>query len=462
MMNLLQLLVFIVVHGANGDDEIIYVHVGEEVKLNMQQSNPNYYVRWVFGTENGLELADINYLGRNHVYRDADIWKNKLFVSPSQLTIKNMQEGNFGTIVCIMSDNKPIKSVSSKTFRLIKVNVSMDVPSPVIPGNYLSLKCNVDNQRKLTINWLTPKGSIKNADKGALRQKATSQDNGEWTCVVRDGKEHKFKIFVSVVDFSSTPVHIYTSTNLPLNVPFLITPDKFVQQIPSKIKEVVWFFNPKTSLTQQTIFSVSPNAGRLEQGGQDRELRHENFTKDGHFSLYRNLARTEDRGSYNCSITFDNGYILSRAVVVDVLQIIPSPGTELISGSPLNLSCSTGGPLKSNAEVKWFPPKSSSLANAELPSGHLIINRVGTEDSGKWRCELKQNTTTLTSAEITLKIDPILTVWMVVTICGAGVILILLTILAFTLYRRRQRKMRQFRHRLCQCKNPKPKGFYKA
>lgn len=51
-----------------------------------------------------------------------DIWNDKLSVSPSQLTIKNMQKENFGTIVCSVSDNTPIKSFSSKTFRLIKVN----------------------------------------------------------------------------------------------------------------------------------------------------------------------------------------------------------------------------------------------------------------------------------------------------------------------------------------------------
>lgn len=78
----------------------------------------------------------------------------------------------------------------------------MDVPSPVIPGDYLSLTCDVDNQGNRKIYWLTPNGSKKNADKGALRQKATSQDNGEWTCVVEandDKKKYPFKIFVSVV-----------------------------------------------------------------------------------------------------------------------------------------------------------------------------------------------------------------------------------------------------------------------
>ncbi|MEQ2162998.1 hypothetical protein GOODEAATRI_025772, partial [Goodea atripinnis] len=85
-------------------------------------------------------------------------------------------------------------------------------------------------------------------------------------------------------------------------------------------------------------------------------------------------------------------------------------GSSTDSGHHLNLSCSTGGPLDTNVKVKWFPPKTSSLANTELTSRHLIIQKVSTEDSGRWRCELGlepglgQNRLTLTSAVITLKI----------------------------------------------------------
>uniref|UniRef100_A0A3Q2PC45 CD4 molecule n=1 Tax=Fundulus heteroclitus TaxID=8078 RepID=A0A3Q2PC45_FUNHE len=413
-----------------GADEVIYVQVGDNVELQLSGRCDSYYVHWFFGRENGLELADMSYVGRKHVKHD-DVWKDKLSLSDKpSLIIKNIEENNFGTFVCKVSDSMKL--------------LSMEETSPVIPGDSLTLSCNVETHRKPSVFWINPMGQRE------YPEIAETRHNGEWACVVEDnGKESRFKLPVSVVDFSSTSEHLFTSTNFPLTVPFLITPNAFVQQIPTKIKSVQWFFIPQTSSDRQSIFSISPkNEPQVEN---PRGLNYENFTKGGNFSLYRKLSSVDDRGNYTCSITFTNGFTISRTVLVEVLQIIPSPGTDLISGQPLNLSCSTGGPLGPDVQVIWFPPKTSSLAKDELRSGHLMIPRVGTEDSGSWRCELRRSGATLTSAVITLKIEPILTVWMMVTICAAAVILILLLALAFTLFRRRQRKMRHLRHRLCKC-----------
>lgn len=86
--------------------------------------------------------------------------------------------------------------------------------------------------------------------------------------------------------------------------------------------------------------------------------------------------------------------------------VVPSPGKDLISGQQLNLTCSPGHPLPSDLRLKWFPPERSSLPSL-TPDRHpayLTIPEAGTGDGGKWRCELRQNSTLLTSAVITLKI----------------------------------------------------------
>ncbi|XP_032415379.1 CD4-1 molecule [Xiphophorus hellerii] len=464
MKNLLQFfLCLIIVLKTSGADEVIYRRVGERAVLNSPGLPQQYYVSWFFERGPEIEIADVSYFGRKHVNPvSGEIWTSRLSISSNSLIINNMQEENFGTIVCKVKDGTNL--YATVKFHLIKVMVSMEEQRPfLIPGHRLSLNCNAETKRRPSVYWIKPTGNKASPIQGSVTKKAESQDNGNWECVVKDnGKENKFEFFVSVVDFSSASKYVYTSTNLPLSIPFWITPKEFVQKILSNVQTIEWLFTPKTSSNQQTIFSFSSKDGQLKQENTARELSYKNFTDGGNFSLHRNLARVEDRGTYNCSITFTNGYVLSRSLVVDVLEITPSPGTELISGHHLNLSCSTGGPLETGVTVKWVPPDTSSLAKADFLSGHLIITRVGTEDSGKWRCDLRRNTTTLTSAVITLKIDPILTVWMIVTICAAGIILILLLILAFILFRRRQRKMRQLRHRLCKCKNPKPKGFYKA
>lgn len=85
--------------------------------------------------------------------------------------------------------------------------------------------------------------------------------------------------------------------------------------------------------------------------------------------------------------------------------VISSPGTDLISGQQVNLTCSLSYPVPSDLQVKWLPPEQSQMF--PLRSDHYPANlswEVGTGDGGKWRCELQQNGTWLTSAVIMLKI----------------------------------------------------------
>uniref|UniRef100_A0A3P9PA98 Uncharacterized LOC103477977 n=1 Tax=Poecilia reticulata TaxID=8081 RepID=A0A3P9PA98_POERE len=438
MKNLLQFFVcLIIVLEANGKKhQVIYVRVGDKVELYSSQLPTSYYVRWFFEREDGPELADTSYLGRKQVNQG-----NRLSISTNSLTINNMREENFGTIVCMVKDD--FKFTFPYLCILFFMLVSMKEQLPVIPGHSLSLNCKAETQRKRSVYWLKPTGNKATPFQGSVTKTAESQDNGEWECVVKDnGEESRFKFPVSVVDFSSASKYVYTSTNLPLSIPFRITPKEFVQKIPSEIETVEWLFTPITSSSQQTIFSFSPKNGQLKQKDPARELSYKNFTADGSFSLHKNLAKVEDRGTYNCSITFKNGYMLSRTLVIEVLEITPSPGTELISGHHLNLSCSTGGPLETGVTVKWVPPETSSLVKADLLSGHLIIPRVGTEDSGKWRCDLRRNTTTLTSAVITLKIGE----------HRKREETLLFSLSVFLFCNSHQHKMRQLRHRLCKCK----------
>lgn len=86
--------------------------------------------------------------------------------------------------------------------------------------------------------------------------------------------------------------------------------------------------------------------------------------------------------------------------------VIASPGTNLTSGQQLNLTCGIGRGLSSDLQLKWIPPQKSfhpSLKSDPHPA-NFIIPEVTTGDNGKWRCELWQGSTRLTSEMITLKI----------------------------------------------------------
>lgn len=114
---------------------------------------------------------------------------------------------------------------------------------------------------------------------------------------------------------------------------------------------------------------------------------------------------------FSCIFVVMNIFLISLFFLSALLPfshhaVISSAGTDLISGQQVNLSCSIGRPLPSELRVKWFPPTRSSQPSllSDHHPAHLAIPEVGTGDGGKWRCELWQNNTRLTSAVITLKI----------------------------------------------------------
>ncbi|XP_018527926.1 CD4-1 molecule [Lates calcarifer] len=467
MKNLIQsvLILISVLIAAKGAEEVIYAQVGERVILKPPAVDKYKYMYWRFGSPQGIQLAWRNYLSGNGIDKE----ENKFAWSGSSLVISNIEQNNFGTYYCVTSD-PPSDNLAAKQVKLVKLNVT-NPSSPLLPGESLSLACSVEDSQgdqKPNIYWQTPNGQkIKNI----LVKHVTSQHNGKWTCVVKNGENEKHtQISVKVLDlspaFSSTQ---YTSNSSRITIPCSFAPDITWEHFKAKdIQEVYWQFSPKIpsgviSGGPQRLFTLSLQDSMKWNVNQHTDLKTQD-PKKGDLSLTRKLGKEEDRGDYECIMKFKGGKILNRTVRVEVLQIISSPRPELISGQPLNLTCSTGNQLPSDVQLKWSPPKQSSLS-PPIPDPHpakLTIPQVHTGDEGEWECTLWQGSKQLTSAVITLKIEPKLSVWMLVIICSAAVVVILILILIFIFYRRRQRKMRHLRHRLCQCKNPKPKGFYRT
>ncbi|XP_036930891.1 CD4-1 molecule [Acanthopagrus latus] len=464
------LLLLSVFKSMTGADEVLYAQVGETVSLKPpQEYTPSvHYLYWYFGD---LELAWRNPHGGSGINDGQDMakWKDKLSWSGNSLIIKEIPEEQFGTFTCKLPRDK-----LEKNYKLLKVQVSMNPASPLLPGDRLSLTCEADRPRSSKdepkIQWLNPQGeNVNNNSRHTVT--ATQQHNGEWTCVVaNDNKEKRSTITVTVVDLSPAPDHpLYTSKFQSLTIPCSIPSDVSWEQVKAKgVQGVHWDYlslgSSHISGDPQRLFSLSLNDTLSWQPDKNRGLTPVSSLMKGNLSLFINKAKVEDRGDYVCTMKFRSGLTLNRMVQVNVLQITSSPGTDLISGQQLNLTCSLGRPLSSDLQLKLIPPKQSHLQplTSDREPALLNIPEVGTGDGGRWKCELWQRGILLTFVEITLKIEPKLSVWMLIIICSVTVIVLLVLVLVFILCHRRQRKMRHLRHRLCHCKNPKPKGFYRT
>eukprot|EP00064_Thunnus_orientalis_P012502 superscaffoldBa00001927_g12537 len=450
MKNLIQsiFILIAVVMSTTVAQEVIYAPVNSTVRLpKLKDIKDGHYVYWKFREKNGLQLAWCNRFGRYGIEEDLPVeWKDKLSFDADSLVISNIQKENFGTVDCEVTDK-----------------MSLNPPSPLLSGESLTLTCNAETTQgqKPQIHWLNPENT-RVSNGGTVTESAKNQHNGQWTCVAtNNNKKSKVKIPVTVIDLSPAPSSSqYTSESSSVTIPCSRPPNILWEQFKTKgLKRVQWRFFPKPSSSPEgpeTLMDLGVEELMTWKGPPHRKLAPN--LKDGNLSLINTQTTEEHGGDYECCLTFENGRNLTRTIRVEVLKIIAS-GT-FISGQQVNLNCSTGYALPPDVRLQWIPPPSSSQQKSSHHS--YIIQKVSTGDSGKWKCELWRSTTRLTSTTIILKIESNLSGWMLVTICGAAVIVILTCILVLILHRRRQRKMRHLRHRVCRCKNPKPKGFQRS
>nr|ABU95653.1 CD4-4a protein [Tetraodon nigroviridis] len=459
----LLLLLLSALVSASRAQEVTYAEVGQPVSLTCPKTQSWGHLEWLFG---GRELAWRNHMGGQKVNTDGN-WKELALSPDGSLTVNYIRPEQFGIYVCKVSESGSSGTGTEKavSYKVLRLTVSAE-PSLVLSGQTVTLVCEAphpSSRQTPEIHWLDPQGEEVKRGNGEV--KVSGRHSGQWTCMVTLGQRtHRAHVSVTVVDLDSPPLQ-YTSKSSPLSIPCSIPAHVSWEQIKALgLQEGHWHFFPRSasdllSSEAQRLFSLSLDPVAW-QSDQTRGLSSSPDLKNRNLSLGRRKGDDGDRGDYVCSLKFDNGLTLSRTVRVDVLEIVSAPGTDLISGQQLNLSCSLGVPLTSDLRPRWIPPEGSSLQRPL--SGRLAIPAVSAGDGGKWRCELRRNDTLLTSAVITLKIESRLTVWMLVIICSAAVIVFLLLLLGFLCRHRRAQKMRHMRHRLCQCKNPKPKGFYRT
>ncbi|XP_056902003.1 CD4-1 molecule isoform X1 [Takifugu flavidus] len=457
---------------ASRAEELIYAQVGQTVTLKPPENykTQTYYLSWHFGE---LELAWTNHMSGNKVIKHEN-WDTAL--SGNSLVVKEIRQNQFGIYKCKVDEK-------IWTYKVLRLKVSAEPPSLVLSGRTVTLVCDAEPPNSLQkpgIHWLNPQGE--KITQATHRVQVSSRHSGWWTCVINlDRKEATAQINVTVVDLYSPPM-AYTSTSSPLAVPCSVPKASWEQIKSLGLREGHWQFFPRSksnlvSADAQRLFTLSLEEPVSWKANQTRGLTPVSDFKTPNLSLGRTLGRADDRGDYVCTLKFESGPPLSRTVQVNVLEIAASPGTVLISGQQLNLTCGLGVPLTSDLHLKWISPERTTIR-----SGQLTIPAVGVGNSGKWRCELWRNNTRLTLAVITLKIEPKLSVWMLVIICSVAVIVLLLLLLGFILCRRRRVRVRP-RSRLNPDKaenvtpepihhagccllsdfcSPKPKGFYRT
>ncbi|XP_010899124.2 CD4-1 molecule [Esox lucius] len=449
------------------EDVHLYGQEGGTVTLPMEKWDSNkVYVKWTSGTRSVIKL---NSFGSETI---DEHWKGRVSLSKTDfsLTITNIGPDDFTSFTCELSIPST-KEYKTTTFKLHMVSTEQPA-SPLLAGETLTLKCNIKDMLAGTqIGWLNPKGNVQNRNALLTVWNVTGEDHGDWICVVTcQGRKAHIKAPVKVIDLSPAPPQpLYTSSS-PLHLPCSFPSYISFQDLQAKnIQGGHWTFAPSQGAGSgpsgfPVNLSLEPKLSWNLNQTKNLDVPAKT-TNDLDLSIKMKRVTKDDRGTYTCTFVFNKGLTLKREILVEVLHIVSSPGTNVPVGHEVNLTCNVGQPLTSDLKLKWNPPKHSSLNSRlnSLSNSTLTIQEAREEDSGRWNCGLWRNTTMLTSAEIKLKIEQAPTdVWLLITICAAAVVFILILILTVILIRRHRKRVKPRRRvpKFCRCKDPKPKGFY--
>ncbi|XP_036451033.1 CD4-1 molecule [Colossoma macropomum] len=469
---------------AAGNSEVFFAQVGGSITLPYKGhlEKESVYVKWFFFS-NQEDLLIWKHPKQDSPKNEApEEFEKRVFLSKdSSLVINPVQETDFarsGFFKCVEQD---YKSKIEKEFRLYRVY--MPSALTLLAGDDLSLSCQTEaGVTAPSVRWISPSSETYSAQpKNSLSvTNISSQHSGVWTCQAEsDPPKLKATTTVTVIDLSpSQPNGVYTSLSsgspwLPCSLSSAVSWSAVQEK---GLRTGSWSFtplNPTHGPKEQLLLQLQPPIAWKKTNNSDtpnKPFLEERELKDRDLSVKIPKVSLDVRGTYTCSLEFSVGRTLSRTLQLEVLEVLSSPsaapqGVMARAGDTVNLTCTLGHSLPSgDLQVTWVRPKSSvfSLGNPPHPA-RLSIPAVTVQDSGQWRCELKKNTMTLTSATVTLEIKKRVDIWVFVAIGSALVFILLLAITVFFFRRHKQAKMfRRRRTKFCCCKNPQPKGFYKT
>ncbi|KAL6489504.1 hypothetical protein MHYP_G00032450 [Metynnis hypsauchen] len=467
---------------AEGTPGVFFAQVGGSVTLpNVGHTEKeSVYVRWNFCNQEERLLIWKHPKQDSPKNEAPDEFKKRVFLSKdSSLIINPVQETDFaGLFRCERQD---YRGTEQKEYVLKRVNLPTALT--LLAGDDLSLSC--QTERGVTapsIRWISPSGETYSLQNSLRVKNISFHHSGDWTCEAQlDPRKLKATTAVTVIDLSS-PLSdtVYTSltSGSPPVLPCSLSSVISWSAVQDKgLRTGSWSFTPLSQTRQpkqQLLLQLQPSIAWKKTNNSDtsnKPFLEEKELKQHDLSVKVLKVSPDVRGTYTCSLEFSAGRMLSRTLQLEVLEVLSSPsagprGVTAQTGDTVNLTCTLGHPLPSgDLQVTWIRPSKSSkfsLGDPPLPP-HLFIPSVTIQDSGQWRCELKNNETTLISTTVTLEIKKRVAMWVSVGIGSVLVFILLLAIIVFFIRRHKQAKMfRRRKTKFCCCKNPQPKGFYKT
>ncbi|XP_048010164.1 CD4-2 molecule, tandem duplicate 2 isoform X2 [Megalobrama amblycephala] len=347
-----------------GECDVKYGQVGGEVSMDCGVPQ-NSDVEWKL---NDILIIKINgrrgtrQKGPSHI-------KDKVSVNGGSLKVPRLETRDSGVYSCN----------SGKRYTLHVVSVFAK-PGPVlVQSSSAELHCDIDGNPNTEVQWLSPSNDKKDDKKQVIHLKSvTSNDDGQWTCLIKD--DLKLSLKLTVVGLQTTAVKVPEGGNIKL-------PCSLPRSVSQRVVGGKWTADHLPTVSFPTLKNTETKG--LHWSGDDSSKVI--FTSDQlniNYDVMLINAQPSDEGKYVCTVEFEGGVKLTAETN---LMVVAKPSGE---GPPPELSvvqdilgvdspvlAGISGGLESEAEPEEHNTETSQQSKQlqHRQSGSSTPNQAGTK-----------------------------------------------------------------------------------
>ncbi|KAL6489507.1 hypothetical protein MHYP_G00032480 [Metynnis hypsauchen] len=473
-----------------GRSEVFYKKSGDGVNMDCTNADVTRDIEWKHGKDLIVKIT-----GKTGVLsKGSTALARKAKLNGIKLLISSVEVSHSGTYTCTGHD-------ATKKFTLHHslhvMSVSVSPSDTVLSSTDVTLRCDVGGESKAQVQWMKPPGDEPYKSPGNIitLKSVTSDDAGQWTCVVKDEKGEVLGAIektLSVTGPLSSPNEVTAppggDVELPCSLPS-----------PSGLHIVAggWTSNSPSDLQ---FPGLTRDPSGLRWNGNKFRFAFSDEQLSTNFTVTLKNVQLSDAGEYFCNLTFKDGKSLTAKLTLKVGEgmvnekVTVAPGNQEITaplGGTADLPCTHSGSSSARiVEGQWVrvPPtdfrlpmlkisgaeglqwngtdvlKAEVTTSDQQPSQFNIkVNNVEHGDAGMYVCTLMFEDGTNWNTTVRLKVEeggivapdarpsdsiqfwqkPVLlglALWIWITVAAGSLLLIVLVVVIASVQCRKQRK----------------------
>ncbi|XP_052002464.1 uncharacterized protein LOC127657639 [Xyrauchen texanus] len=184
-------------------DDVFYKQAGSDISLSCGVPSDRE-IEWKFNDTRIFIITGKTGARRKGTSKAVEHIISKVHVNGDKLKLPKLETRDSGVYSC-----RHMQSEKKYTVHVVSVFAKPPLASP---GSGVELHCNIEGEQQATVQWLSPLGK-QYSDQVISLKSVTSNDDGKWTCQVKD---LKINVTLAVVGLQTKDVEVLQGGNIVL------------------------------------------------------------------------------------------------------------------------------------------------------------------------------------------------------------------------------------------------------